>query len=195
LVTPRARVNGPAFVVGWLLGLAVIGAIVLLVAGPAGAGAAGQPATWVSILKLVLGLALVLLAVRELRGRPQGDEEPPAPKWMGAIEAFTPSKALATGALLAGVNPKNTLLAVSAAASIAATGISAGQQAIAYAVFAIIGTVGVGAPVVIYFVMGDRAGPVLDRLKQWMQHNNAVIMGVLLLVIGAKLIGDAIGGL
>ncbi len=25
LVTPRARVNGPAFVVGWLLGLAIVG--------------------------------------------------------------------------------------------------------------------------------------------------------------------------
>ena len=32
LVTPRGRVNGPAFVLGWMLGLAVVGAIVLGVA-------------------------------------------------------------------------------------------------------------------------------------------------------------------
>ena len=57
LVTPRARVNGPAFVVGWLLGLAVIGTIVLLVAGPSDASENGEPATWVNVLKLVLGAA------------------------------------------------------------------------------------------------------------------------------------------
>ena len=75
------------------------------------------------------------------------------------------------------------------------TGISGTDQAVAYAVFALIGTIGVGAPVVIYFGMGDRSGPLLDRLKTWMAANNAVIMVVLLLVIGAKLIGDAISGI
>jgi len=35
----------------------------------------------------------------------------------------------------------------------------------------------------------------LDGLKDWMAHNNAVIMAVLCLVIGVKLIGDALGGL
>jgi hypothetical protein len=35
----------------------------------------------------------------------------------------------------------------------------------------------------------------LTKLKNWMGHNNAVIMSILCLIIGAKLIGDAIGGL
>jgi hypothetical protein len=66
---------------------------------------------------------------------------------------------------------------------------------IAYAVFAVIGTLGVAAPVVIYFAMGRRSAEVLGRLKDWMGHNNAVIMAVLCLVIGMKLIGDGISGL
>jgi len=194
LVTPRARVNGPAFLVGWLGGLAMVGAVVFLVAGPANANDDGEPATWVDVLKLVLGLLLVRIALRQWRGRPHGDE-PPTPKWMGAIEQFSPVKALGAGALLAGVNPKNTLLAVAAAAAIAQTGIPGGEQAVAYAVFAVIGTIGVAAPVVIYFAMGDRAGPILDGLRSWMAAHNAVIMAVLCLVIGAKLIGDAVAGL
>jgi hypothetical protein len=40
----------------------------------------------------------------------------------------------------------------------------------------------------------DGEPALLHRLKAWMGQNNAVIMAVLLLVIGAKLIGDAIGG-
>jgi transketolase N-terminal domain/subunit len=55
-----------------------------------------------------------------------------------------------------------------------------------------IGTLGPGIPVAIYYVMGDRAKHVLDGLKAWMGAHNAAIMAVLCLVIGAKLIGDAI---
>ena len=43
-------------------------------------------------------------------------------------------------------------------------------------------------------MLGERAGPILDGLKTWMARNNAVIMAVLCLVIGAKLVGDAITG-
>jgi hypothetical protein len=195
LTTPRARANGPAFVLGWLLGLGVVGAIVLAVAGPANASSSGAPATWVSWLKIILGAGLLLIAVRQFRGRPHGEDQAPMPKWMGAIENFKPAAALGAGALLAGANPKNLLLAVAGAAAIAQTGISGAQQAIAYLIFAVIATIGVGTPVVIYFAMGERSQELLGKLKNWMGQHNAVIMSVLCLIIGAKLIGDAISAL
>jgi threonine/homoserine/homoserine lactone efflux protein len=194
LVSDRAKVNGPAYVLGWLVGLAIVGTVVLLVAGPANASDDGEPATWVDVLKLVLGLLLVLLAAKQWRGRPHEGDEAPTPKWMGAIDDFTPVKAAGAGAVLAGVNPKNLLLAIGAAATIAQTGIPGGEQAIAYAVFALVATVGVATPVVIFFALGDRAGPMLARMKGWLGQHNAVIMAVLCLVIGAKLVGDAISG-
>ncbi len=195
LVTPRARVNAVAFVIGWLAALTVVGAAVLLVAASADASENGQPATWVDILKLVLGALFLVIALEQWRGRPHDGDEPVTPAWMGAVEHFSPLKAAGAGAVLAGLNPKNTLLAIAAAASIAQTGIPGGEQAVAYAVFAIIASLGVAAPIVIYFAMGDRAGPILDGVKQWMARNNAVIMAVLCLVIGAKLLGDGIAGL
>jgi len=193
LVTPRARANGPALVVGWIVGLALVGTIVLL-AAPSAASEDGEPETWVSVLKLVLGIGLVLIALRQWRGRPHEGEEAPTPKWMGAIDSFTPVKSLGAGIALSAANPKNLLLAVGAAAAIVQTGAAGGEQALAYAIFALIGTLGVGAPVAIYFALGERSGPILDRLKTWMSRNNAVIMAVLCLVIGAKLVGDAIVG-
>ncbi len=195
LATPRARSNGPAFVLGWVLGLAVLGTIVLLVSSGAGADDGGQPATWVSVLKLVLGLLLVALAVKLWHGRPRGDAEPQLPKWMRTIDQFTPVRALAIGAALAAVNPKNTLLTIGAAAAIAATGASTGAQAVALAVFILVATLGVGAPVALYFALGERSRAVLDDLKVWMARNNTAIMAVLCLVIGAKLLGDGIASL
>jgi len=193
LVTPRARTNGPAFIVGWLGGLAVLGAVLLVIVS--GGDASDDPDDWVSIVELVLGVALVLLSVQQWRGRPREGEEAPVPKWMGALDGFTAVKSVAAGAVLSSVNPKNLLLAIAAAAEISQTGISGGEQAAAWGVFVLIATAGVATPVVIYFALGDRAGPVLGSLKDWMARNNRVIMAVLLLVLGAKLIGDGIGGL
>lgn len=193
LTTPRARTNGPAFVLGWLAGLGVVGAVVLLVAGPH-ASSGGSPATWVSWLKLVLGLGVLVVAVRNVGKRPHGDEQPEMPKWMGAIDRFGPGRAIGTAAVLAGVNPKNLLLAVAAAAAVAQTGIPGGQQVVAYLVFAVIGTLGVGLPVVVYLTMGERAPVLLGHLKTWLGRNNAVILAVLCAVIGVKLVGDAISG-
>ena len=194
LVTPRGRVNGPAFVIGWIVGLAVVGAVVLAVAGGAGAQTGTEPATWVNVLKLVFGLALLLIAVKQWRGRPHDGEGGEMPKWMGALDTFTPIKAVGAGALFSGLNPKNLLLAVSAGATIAATGIDTGQQVAVYTAFALIATLGVGAPVAIFFVMGERSRTLLAGMKDWLAANNAVIMAVLLLVIGTKLIGEAISG-
>jgi hypothetical protein len=195
LTTHRARVNGPLFVLGWLAGLAAVGAIVLSVAGPAGASSSGSPATWVSWVKVVLGLLLLLVAARQFRARPKDGGRAALPKWMAKIDDIRPLAACGLAALLAGVNPKNLLLAVGGAASIAQTGISAGGQAVAYLVFALVGTLGVGIPVGVYFALGPRADKPLNALKDWMGEHNAVIMSVLCLVIGVKLIGDAIGGL
>ena len=194
LATPRARANGPAFVVGWIAGLAIVGTIVLLVSSGADASDDGEPATWVSVLKLVLGALLVLFGIHTWRGRPRGDDAE-LPKWMRTIDAVRAPKALAMGALLSGVNPKNLLLTVAAGAAIAHTGIDAGEQAIALAVFILLATLGVAAPVALYFALGDRSRKLLDDLRSWMEANNAAILAVLMLLIGAKLLGDGISAL
>jgi hypothetical protein len=195
LTSRKARVNGPVFVLGWLLGLGIVGAIVLSVAGSAGASTSGSPAAWVSWVKIALGLLLLLVAVRQFRGRPRVDEQPQMPKWMASIDNTTPVAALGLAAVLSGANPKNLLLAVSGGAAIAQTGIPGGEQALAYLVFALIGTLGVGVPVGIYFVLGQRSDKLLGGLKEWMSQHNAVIMAVLCLIIAAKLFGDAISSL
>ena len=195
LATPKGRVNGSAFLAGWIVGLAVVGTIVLLVSSGASASSDGAPATWVSILKIVLGLLLVLVAVRQWRARPKGDSEPELPAWMKTIDTFTPVKSAGMAVLLSAINPKNLLLTVGAAAAIAQTGASTGSQAVALAVFVLLGTIGVGTPVVIYYAMGEKATKILGDLHAWMARENTVIMAVICLIIGAKLIGDAITAL
>jgi threonine/homoserine/homoserine lactone efflux protein len=194
LVSARALANGLSFTAGWLTGIAVLGAIALVIADGADASDDGQPSTWVNVLKLAVGVALVVLAVTKWRRRPGDDDEAEMPGWMGAIDAFGPVKAAGAGVALSAVNPKNLLFVVAAAATEAQAGLSAPHQAIVWAVFTLLATLGVAIPVVLYVALGERAPALLERIKVWLIRNQAAVLSVLCLIIGAMLIGASIGG-
>jgi hypothetical protein len=194
LLSNNAKANAFAFVITWLLAIAVLTGVVAFLAGAA-TDTDETPPVWVSVVKIVLGAGLLLLSVKNWRDRPGEGQEPPAPKWMAALVGFTPVKSAGLSVLLADVNPKNLLLVVSGGAAIAsgAAG-STSAKVTATIVFAVVASLGVAAPLVIYLAMGDRAFAILQSLRTWLVHNNTTIMAVLLLVLGAKLVGDGISG-
>lgn len=195
LVSGSARANAITFVATWFLTVGIVVSTVALLAGSTD-DEAGDPASWTGWLKLILGILLLLLAERQWLGPPRTGAEPATPRWMTAVDAFTPVRAAGLAALLGGVNPKSLLLAVAAGAAIAGvTGGDAGASVSAAVVFAAVASLGVAAPVSVYLSTGDRAAVILDELRTWLVQHNAVIMAVLLLVIGAKLIGDGINAL
>jgi hypothetical protein len=192
LATPRGRVNGSLFGIGWLAGLSILGTVVLLLAGPADPSDDGTPAAWTGWLKLLLGVLALLLAARQWRGRPAEGAAPELPKWMAGLDKLKPGGALGLGALLSGINPKNAGLTIAAAATIAGAGLAGGEQAVTLAVFVAIGSAGVLAPLIVYLMAGERAARTLDAWKTWSGDHNAAIMAVLFLVFGFKLVGDGI---
>jgi threonine/homoserine/homoserine lactone efflux protein len=194
LVTPRGRINGPIYIAGWLGGLTVLGTVGLTVASAAGASDHGSPSATANVVQILLGVALLIFAARQWRKRPKPGAESTMPKWMSAVEDFSPTKAATTGFVLSAVNPKNLILTLAAANTIAATNLPGTEQVIAFIVYALIATTGVAVPVVIYFTLGDRSKPVLENVKTWLAHNNATIMAVIFLVIGAKVLGQGIAG-
>ncbi|MGH2588708.1 MAG: GAP family protein [Dehalococcoidia bacterium] len=194
LFSARARSNGPAFLVGWLVGLIVVGVIVLSLSGAGDVDSDEDASNVASVIKLVLGVLLLVMAVRQWRGRPHPGEAAKVPKWMQAIDAVTPVKALGLGALLSGINPKNLALVVGASVVIAQAGLSTGDTAITFAIFVIIASLSIAVPVIYYLVGGEGAKKTMDGWKAWLLHNNAAVMAVLLLVFGVSLVGQGIGG-
>lgn len=196
LGTPKARTNGPAFGFGWIVGLAAVSTIVLLVSHGAGTSDGDSSAsTGANTFQLVLGLLLLFLALKQWRGRPKEGETPSMPKWMEDVDHFAAPMALGMGLLLSAVNPKNLILTASAAAAIGQAGLSGSQDAIAVAVFVAIGSVTVVGAVLFYLIGGSRSEQALGSIKSFMATHNAVIMTVLFLVLGAKILGEGIGGL
>jgi threonine/homoserine/homoserine lactone efflux protein len=135
------------------------------------------------------------LAWREWRGRPRPGHPTGLPPWMSAIGSMTPVRATGLGALLAAVNPKNLTLCLAAGASIGGAGLNGGEDAVVVAVFVVVASSTVAVPVIGYVAAGDRATRPLDDLRDWLTDNNATVMTVLLLVIGAVILGQGVAGL
>jgi Na+-transporting NADH:ubiquinone oxidoreductase subunit NqrB len=76
LVSPDGARPAGAFVGAWVLSLGVVSTVALLVADGADASTHGAPASWVSVVKIVVGLLLVLFGVRRWRGRQGRETEP-----------------------------------------------------------------------------------------------------------------------
>jgi threonine/homoserine/homoserine lactone efflux protein len=195
LLAPHAKAASVGFLVGWVAGIAVVVVVVALVVDPVDDSEAGDQPTFVSILKIVLGAAAVLLAVRQWRSRPRAGQEPVMPAWMSAIDSISPGKALGLGALLSGVNPKNLALCLAGGVTIGAGELTSGQTVLAVAVFVVVGSCSVAIPVAGYLVAQQRMQGPLDELREWLTLHNSAVMTVLLLVIGVAILGKGLSGL
>ncbi len=193
LFSGRARTNGPAFLVGWIIGLAVVVGVVYALAEANDVATDSGASDGSSTVQVVLGVVLLVLALRNWRKRPGPGEEAAMPKWMATIDAFTPVKALGLAVVLSAVNPKNLIISVGAAAAVAQAGESTSDSIVALAVFVILASLSIAVPVFLYLLGGAKAKTVLDGWKAWLSANNATVMAVLLLVFGVVLIGKGTG--
>jgi threonine/homoserine/homoserine lactone efflux protein len=195
LFSSRARTNGPSFLAGWVVGLALVCAIVSVLASTLDVGTDSGASDGTSTLKIALGLVLIIAGVRRWRRRPAPGTEAPMPKWMAAVDSVSPVKAFGLGVLLSGVNPKNLLLAVAASATVAQANLSTTDTVITLAVFVVLSSLTIAVPVVFYLLGGDRAKTTLEGWKVWLAANNATVMALLFLVFGVVVFAQGTGRL
>ena len=192
LLSPRARVTSVGFLLGWVVGIVVAVTVFTLLSSvlPEGDADASNPVK--AVIHLLLGVLLLVLALRQWRARPKAGEEPALPKWMRAIDEVTFAKALGLGFLLSAINPKNLLLAAAAGNDIGSADLDIGSIVAAIAVFTLIAASTILIPVVGYLIAADKLKAPLGSLRGWLARENAVIMAVLLLVLGVDVIGKGI---
>jgi threonine/homoserine/homoserine lactone efflux protein len=195
LVTPKAKTNGTAFALGFVLGLAVICVVAVVLAGGSNFSSSSGPTKTVSVIKLLLGLLLLAAAARQWRSRPKPGETPAMPKWLQSIDQFTPPRSFAIGAGLSAINPKNLAMSLAAGLSIAQAELSTGQEAVTILIYVVLAGATILGPLVVYLAMGQRASEILAEWRTWLADNNATVMSVLLLVFAVVLIGQGISGL
>lgn len=189
LFSKAAKVNSISFLVGWIIGLLAAGMIVLALGISSSDGAPSTASGWI---KVAIGALFVVLGVKQWKGRPKKGETATTPGWMSSIDDFSAAKAFGVGVLLSGVNPKNLGLTIAAAATVGGAGLSSGDEIIVMIVFVVIASLTVAAPVVLNLILGSKAEHTLTEMKEWLIDNNATVMSVLFVVLGAKVLGAGI---
>jgi threonine/homoserine/homoserine lactone efflux protein len=193
LDSERARRNGSAFALGWVAGLTVVSVLVVLVAGAA-SDPGSDAATGINWFMALIGVAFLVMAAQQWKKRPKSGETAQMPSWMASINSISSTKALGLGAGLAAANPKNLALTLAASAAIANAELGGTDTAIAIITFVAIGSITVVGAVVFYLATPTRAAKPLASVKRFMADNNATIMMVILLILGVKVLGDALAG-
>jgi Sap, sulfolipid-1-addressing protein len=191
LFSARAGVNGPVFLIGWVVGVAVVSVAVYLLSDASDASTDDTASDTVSTTKLLFGVLLLVLAVRHFRAQRRAEAKT-EPKWMASIDSLTPVKAGGLGALLSGVNPKNLALSVAAGATLAQIGATGGEAVVGLLAYIIIASLSIAVPVGFYLLGGNRAAAVLDGWKGWLSTHNDAVMGMLFLVFGVVLLGQGL---
>jgi threonine/homoserine/homoserine lactone efflux protein len=190
LMTPRARSNAAAFLAAWLVALtAVVGVAALITGAPDPDPVSDEGIGWIQV---VTGAAFLVLAALKWLRRPRPGDAKEQPAWMAALDSYMPRQAARLGALLAAANPKNLVMALAAGAEIALLATSPVNVAAAIAVFVVVGSLGVGTPIVMHRMLGDRAQPALARMKDWLDRNSTALSVGVLVVLGVLLLA---GGL
>lgn len=192
LFSRRARVNGPLFLLGWIVALGVLSGVVYVISDQSNAGSSNTSSDSVSWLKIALGVTFLLLARREFRKRPRDGAEQEMPKWMKRVDGLTPVQALGLGAGLGAANPKNLALTIGAAAGLGQLGLSTTDAVVSLIVFVVVGSLTIALPVAYHLIGGDRSKAQLEVLKDWLAQHNDAVMAVLFLVFGVALIAKGI---
>lgn len=191
LQAPRPRPSSLAFLGGWLLSLAALTALAVAASGLLG-GLDKEPPRWSSWLRVVLGAALIVFGIYRWLNRHRQAE---SPSWMRSFANITPARAGITGAVLAVVRPDVALICVPAGLGIGTSGLGVVGDWVAAAFFVAIAASSVAIPILAYAVAGSRLDDTLARLKDWMDRNNAALLAVVFVVIGAMVLYHGIHAL
>lgn len=192
LFSERARVNGPMFLLGWVVALAAVCGVSYALAVQGDASTSSTTGDTIAWGKIVFGVLFLLLAARNWRSRPEPGAAAEMPKWMAGIDSLGPTKALGLSVLLAGVNPKNLMLSLAAGTALAQLGLPTNEAVWSLLVFVVIASLTIAVPVIYYLVGGGHAKGHLDGLKNWLAVHNDAVMAVLFLVFGVDLIAKGL---
>jgi len=191
LSMPSGRRRALAFVCGWLIAIAAIGAIAIFVLhGQDFSSKRSTPSRAASALEILLGSLLLLWAVVAYRRRTPTKEGVSEPKWLSRVEGTHWLLAVAVGAIML-----SYALSLAAASEILKANVSGLDAAAAIVIFSLTSIVTVAAPIVVAVAAPERSAQRLAAWKAWLLGNSRTVVLVVLMVVAVLLIVRGISDL
>jgi Sap, sulfolipid-1-addressing protein len=186
LLSPKRNKSALPFLIGW-----VIGVVAVISLGALGAQAlpgvshrAQQKAT--AELEIVIGVALIVLGIVDLRRSPTGTAG--LPRWLSAVESFGGLVSFAV-AIVLNFRPKGLLLGVAAGIVLYTASPKIGEAAVLIVIYTVIATSTVVVPIVASLVARRRVEPRLIAARDWLSKNGRILAALMMFMIGVVILG------
>jgi uncharacterized membrane protein YhaH (DUF805 family) len=189
VVLPSARGarNGAAFVLGWLLSLAIVVTVTILATGNDPPKPATVPSLAALVVKIVLGFVLVRIAVKRIRarGRPKPPKKPP--RWQAQVDSMSLWFAFALAPTL-----QPWVLIGAGAATVVEAKLSSWGSFLALALYCVLASSSYLAMEIYAVVRPGQSKALLARCQAWVDSHvdQALIAGCL--IIGFWFIADSL---
>lgn len=188
LFSRRARVNGVVFVLTLMVTVFAIPVVGAFAFDAVTDDSSDTPSTAKGVLLLVMGVVLMLVALRNWRNR----ADVSVPKVFDSIANMGPGPVfvLALGVTL--FNPKNLIMLLAAGSQAGASGASQSEILVALLLFTLLATLPFIAAVAYILFGGETAKERLDGVREWLMTRNKMIMAVVLGLLAVALIGQGL---
>ena len=193
LLSQRGWRNGLGYALGYTSAYSIIGILAVTTGNQiveiySGNGSVLQP-----ILFLVLGILLILLALRNLKKPIQ--EINTNPKFVSFLDTITPLKAFGFGLIISVVNFKNLTLFLSAISIVIISNLSIIEKILITIPVVLVFCLSVIIPVFIYIFFPMRSNNILSSFKDFLKEHNRPISIWVPLIFGFLLIAKGLSDL
>jgi hypothetical protein len=187
LPSRRGVVKGAAFVFGWLVSLGAVVAITVLATSNNPPKPATAPSLASLAVKIVIGVVLVMIALRHIRarGRPKPPKKPP--KWQEHVDSMSPWFALALAPAL-----QPWVLIGAGAATVVEAKLSNWESFLALFLYCVLASASYLVMELYAVFRPSQSQALLARFRTWIDTHTDQVIIVGSLIIGLWLIGNSI---
>ena len=179
--------KGAAFIFGWLLSLAAVIILTVLFTGNKPPKPSTAPSLAAIAVKILIGVALVVIALRRRAKMGQPKKPKKTPKWQTGIDNMSPWVVIGLAPL---VQPWG--LVAAGVATITEAKLSSAQSYIAVFLFCLLST---GVYLVMEIYAGfrpERAQDILNGVRTWIDTHTDQVIIIVSLGLGLWLVGKSI---
>lgn len=193
LLSPKRQQSAVPFLMGWVIGMAVVVLIGGFVAGLLPIGPRRTPQAAIGTAEIIIGSGVVVVAAlawRRARRRSTGESQ----RWMRAVSSFGPLAAFGSSFAL-NLRPKGLLLGAAAGLALASESLFVGDSVVVVLIYLAVATSTVVAPIIVTLAKPHQMEPRLAAARTWLDANSSMVTSVVMILVGVVIIGSGLSRL
>ncbi len=193
LSTTNGLIKSIAFIVGKYIAYILWGFVLLALAGRISTSNSGKSGTVTAVVSSLIGVVLLIFAVKTFFG--EDDPDAPPPKIMVMLDKMGAVKLLVAGFLLSVAQLRFIGLLVIGAAIITAGALSTAENIISVLVLGLIMIWTLLIPIIVFLVMGEHSDAAMKSMREWLNRNQRMVNVVVLGFFGIALLIKGLTGI